>query len=58
MDFKKHKINPENKMAAFILMYVLFIFFAQALLKLKPENTTSTQYINEQKSIIIRTISE
>jgi len=58
MDFKIHKINPEKKMAAFILMYVLFIFFAQALVKLKPENSTSTQYINGQDTCIIRTISE
>ncbi len=58
MNNKIQKIDPGKKMAAFMLMYVLFIIFAQAILKLKPEKDTFSQHENSPNSIIIKTLSE
>ncbi|GAL84925.1 hypothetical protein MYP_2153 [Sporocytophaga myxococcoides] len=58
MNIKTPQINSGKKMAAFILMYVLFIFFAQALLKLKPNKETSFQHMNSPNSSIIKTLHE
>lgn len=58
MNIKIQKINPGKKMTAFMLMYVLFIFFAQALLKLKLKKDPFPQHMNRSDSSIIKTLSE
>jgi hypothetical protein len=58
MNSKKFNITPENKIAAFLIVYVCFIFFAQALLKLKSATGISKSFISNRNSSFLKPINE